>query len=303
MNTKELLKFGVEIELKSLDNRDFSIRPLVRGEEPHGISKVAKIVSEIGVKVDIRGWEHNHDNETWICKPDSSCGIELCSPVFERGNFQELTQVLNALQKHPEIKIDDRCSFHVHIGITSGDLVCFASPLAWWIKCEHLFVDSVPRHRKQNKYCRFIGKTSLFNDFELVLPDIIIGKLSDKYLTANSFHFFNKKRSSLEFRLCEGTKDPSVALNWIDVILNFVDRAIHKGLPEDYRWMTVKEIFDFLDFDSVNKICLKKWLAERLLKNMDFSDYFRAHVFKDYAEIYRSTFGQTPSFIVSGRDK
>lgn len=303
MNETDFLKFGVEIELKSLDGRDPSISPLQRGEPPFGISKIAELISSSGLKSEVRNWGHNHDNDIWICKPDSSCGIEVCSPVFENGDTKQIRQVMDVLGAEPDVKVDEKCSFHVHIGLKNSDLSCFASVLSWWVKCEHLFVDAFPKHRKRNKYCRFIGKTSLINDSELVSPQIIINKLSDKYLTANSFHLFNRNRNSVEFRLCEGIKDSNTALNWIGVVSHFVKKSIAAGLPEDYRWLEAGEIFDFLDFESSSRIDLKKWLVGRLLKNIDFSDGLRVHVFKKYAEIYSSTFGQTPSFIVGPRDK
>jgi hypothetical protein len=265
-------KFGVEIEINSFDNRDFFKNPLKRGELPVGLEDVANILSNFGTDAIVQPWGYNHNNSKWICKPDASCGIEVCSPVFEQNNFKELISVINLFASNDKIKIDDRCSFHVHVDIgTIEDFYnsnLLSSILAWWIKCEHVFMDFAVRHRKHNKYCRFIGKTELFDHDEKVSAFRAISKLSDKYLTLNTYHLFNKRRWTLEFRLGEGTKDEVFVKNWISIILKFIDRCGKTSPPDTYKWIHHHEVFDFLDF-SEKEIDLKIWFLKRLLLNCD----------------------------------
>ena len=221
---------GVEIELNSLDNRDFLKNPLLRGEMPFGIDRISGLISSIGLESEIHGWQYDHANKKWCCKPDSSCGIEICSPVLRFSELDQIFDVLDALAKHDEITTDNRCSFHVHVDLSQDEI---ASVLAWWIKCEHVFIDFATSNRKNNRYCRGVGLTSALNADDPVLPPVLFKKMSDKYLTANCFHFFNQKRSSVEFRLAEGTKNSEFASNWIALIFCFIDACKEEGIPKE----------------------------------------------------------------------
>lgn len=265
-------KFGVEIEINSFDNRDFFKIPLRRGENPIGLEEVADLLSNSGVDVEIQKWGYNHNNYKWICKPDASCGIEVCSPVFEQDNFKDLISVINLFASDNRIKVDERCSFHVHVETgreedfyNSNSL---SSILAWWIKCEHVFMDFAVPHRKNNKYCRFIGRTELFDHDEKVSAFRVISKLSDKYLTLNTYHLFNKRRFTLEFRIGEGTKDEIFVKNWLSIVFKFIDAAKKRQPPEDFKWLNHDDVFDFLDF-SQKELDLKIWFLKRLLLNCD----------------------------------
>lgn len=259
--------FGAEIEINSFDGRNFLDQPLRRGESPQGIKEIADVIANLGLDVGIQSWGYNHNNSKWICKPDSSCGIEICSPVLT--DKQELLAVIDAFSKDERVKIDNNCSFHVHFGIEKiknifdSDLLC--SILVWWIKCEHVFIDWAVPNRKQNRYCRFIGKTDLFDHEEKVCKFRVVSKLSDKYLSLNTYHLFNKNRNTIEFRLGEGTKDLLFVNNWIDLIYCFLESSTNNYSPKDYKWLDCEDVFDFLNLNKDLAI----WFLERLVDNCD----------------------------------
>lgn len=281
-------KFGVEIELNSFDNRDFAKNPLKRGELPDGVKEVTNAISNLGLEIQSQSWGYNHNNLKWICKPDASCGIEICSPVFDQDSTEDLILVINYLSSDDRIKIDERCSFHVHADIGSlenfYDSKILCSVLAWWIKCEHVFIDFAVKHRKHNRYCRFIGNTELFDHDENVSTFRLVSKLSDKYLTLNTYHLFNKRRHTLEFRLGEGTKDPIFVRNWISIINNFINSSKNKEPPNNYKWLDHSQVFDFLDFSDDQKQ-LKNWFLNRLVENCDLSDPKGKYSHTKYIEI------------------
>lgn len=284
---------GVEIELNSLDNRDFLSNPLLRGEMPFGIEQVSRLISNIGLESEVHSWQYDHGNKKWSCKPDASCGIEVCSPVLRFCELDQIFDVLDTINREDSIKADNRCSFHVHVDLSDDEV---GSVLAWWIKCEHVFMDFATAHRKNNKYCRGVGLTSLFNSDDPVIPCVLVKKMSDKYLTTNSFHFFNKKRRSIEFRLAEGTKNSEFASNWIALIFCFIDACKESGLPKDYVWLDTNEVLDFIFKNATAP--LKKWFLERLLSNclagscFPFDKETRRHAFDEYIVEYRKCFGE-----------
>ena len=191
-------RFGVEIELNSLDKRDFKLYPLKPGEMPAGIYEIGLMVSELfpNNKINFKTWHPVHNNDAWVLKPDSSCGIELCTPVL-RFN-QDLNIVHKAIT---EIKnkyydlVDDRCSFHVHVDVSDLSEMEITAVLAYWIKCEAVFMDSVPLHRKKNRYCMMIGSLDIFQHDTMVSFDLLVKKLGlQKYFTLNTFHYNRNNR-------------------------------------------------------------------------------------------------------------
>jgi len=257
-------RFGAEIELNSLDFRDFVKNPLRNGERPAGMDHVAGIVSRLGFSCEIQDWQYNHNPSCWSCKPDNSCGLELCSPVLDEGTKSQLFQVMDAISNDDSILVDERCAFHVHLELSSMDFndSC-ASILAWWIKCEHVFVDFASPLRKNNFYCKPIGLTDVFSSDEKVSSDIIFRKLSAKHFSANAFHLFNRRRPTLEFRVAEGTKNSFFADMWIRVLLRFAEVASNRGMPSDYLWISPEEVLKFMNLDGD----LESWFVSRLLSN------------------------------------
>lgn len=300
-------RFGVEIELNSSDQRDFKNQPLDKGESPSGIQYIATIIQEkIKCPVKISGWHHTHNNfDEWVLKPDSSCGIEVCSPPV-RGHvgLMQIVAAIEALSKDKEVKIDNRCSFHTHFGIedclvkstrpsmgykapaTSYDFeksVQLAAILAWWIKCEPVFLDSVPQHRKKNRYCQCIGMLDMFQHDDEIDPARIISVLGEhKYCTINTFHLVKGKRPTIEFRIIEweGCCNAHLAKNWIKLLAHFIETAKTRGLPKSYEpgnqwssllWLDPKDVLEFLGFAgsglSPNMIETRNWFLARLLSN------------------------------------
>ena len=157
-------RFGVEIELNSSDNRDFQEFPLASGELPEGIYDIANMITNhLGEKTLVKGWHSTHHNDGWVLKPDRSCGIEVCSPVSKGWEgIKSICNVVDLFEKTPQILADGRCSLHVHVDVSDCATEEVAKILYWWIKCESVFLDSVPFSRKKNRYCQCIGMTDLF---------------------------------------------------------------------------------------------------------------------------------------------
>jgi hypothetical protein len=255
--------------------------------------RISDLINSIGIPSVFKEWHYTDAQKLWVCKPDASCGIEVCTPVLERGRWGDVERVLEALSKDP-IEFDESCSVHVHVDFDSPDnswsseRLC--SLLSWWVKFEHIFVDFAVPWRKVNKYCKCIGETFLFDHDEKVSLPRAFSKLSDKYLTMNTFHMFNRRRSSVEFRLLEATKDFSLVEKWVKIIHSFVDSCKKNAPPENYTWADPEDFFSFVSMDDD----LKVWMLERLIsnspkkpsffasENSSASEYFRIKSLRDF---------------------
>jgi hypothetical protein len=278
-------RFGAEFEFCSFDNRDFKKYPLHEGELPEGIHDVASILMErLKVQVIVNKWHHTHNNEAWVLKPDSSAGIEMCSPVVKGWQgIKHVCRAIDAIQVEPKIKVDDRCGFHLHVEVSDCNNEEIGSILAHWIKCESVFLDSVPLKRKRNKYCQQIGLCPFFAHDENVDAYWLIDKLGEmKYYTINTFHLIKNKRRTIEFRIAEGEGclDQYLIKNWSRLLLHFVERAKMLPLPGKYNpsnpwsgylWLDLKDVMNLMGFDgSLSKGLeeTRNWFLARIAENI-----------------------------------
>lgn len=223
-------------------------------------------------------------------KPDSSCGIEICSPVSKgwRG-IHQICRVVEALGDKG-IAADSRCSFHVHVGVSDLSIDQVASVVAHWIKCEPIFIDSFPPRRKSSKYCQSISASDLYEIEDPISSDGILSRIAKlKYLTLCIKHYMmeQNRRDSLEFRLAEEVAcgDASFAKNWIRLCIQFVEETSKLPLPPDYSpgdrfsglcSLDVGDVLAILGLDRPKiSLGLKEmgdWLLRRLRDNTGRSD-------------------------------
>jgi hypothetical protein len=279
-------RFGVEIETNSLDGRDFINFPLDKHELPEGIDYIGELISKkLKTSVSLHNWHYTNNNNNWVLKPDRSCGLEICSPVSKgKYGMDQICQVIDVINEDPMINIDGRCSFHVHVNLNDCKKTDINAILAWWIKCEAVFIDSLPVSRKNTRYCQCIGASDLFyddfKDYEYL--NLELGE--HKYYTVNTYHMNKKRRNSIEFRILgnEGCLDSLIAKNWIRLLIHFVERAKERGLPRLWSnkgtswrgllWIDPIDVFEFLGFIgcelSEDMIEIRDWFLKRLKKNI-----------------------------------
>lgn len=296
------MRFGVEIELDDLDGRDFGLRPLLQGEMPSGIDEVKKLIEGLGLEVHVHTWKHNHNNSIWACKPDSSCGIEICSPVMEDSEIETLTAVVDALNRRKDFTTGENCSVHVHVDVSHLVESKFinseplSSVLSWWIKSEAVMFDSVPDRRRNSKFCRCIGLTDTVSHDEVLISSIMISRLSNKYFSLNTHHMFFGKRNSIEFRLMEGTKNSFDIQMWVRLILRFVESTSHLKRPNDLKWIDLDEVCKIISAPD-----LEDWLRLRIAlnsKDESSSFFWKDRLIREYSDSsLLVSFGQSSSII------
>lgn len=287
IDLKSYRRYGVEVELNTTTGiiKRWDIDAC---ETPDGSEEVAYLVSKATrERAYIQGWHHTHNNNHWIIKSDRSCGIEVCSPILKGWlGLKKIVRVIDFFNKS-QMSADDKCSLHVHVNIGDLDKTQLATVIAYWIKCEHIFMDAMPDSRKMNRYCQFIGMSDLFSHEFRMNPNDLINRVSSvKYYTLNAYHLqkggglgsHNTRRPTIEFRIAENNVciDPWEAKNWIRLCLHFVECTKDLGLPEDYRrddpstgllWLDAPDLFRILRFDeelSPGLCQVRSWFLERL---------------------------------------
>ena len=273
-------RFGVEVELNTRTGK--VKRPdSSRGEIPDGTDYVAQIVHKnTRERVDVLGWHHTNNNNSWIIKPDNSCGIEVCTPILKGwyGGLESFLKVVDGFAKDDRVKADKRCSLHIHVNVTDLDRYQKAAVIAGWIKCEHVMFEAMPYNRKVNRYCQLLGLTDLFCHDCPMDPDWLIRQVGNvKYYSMNTYHMMKGRRETIEFRIADGGAciDPYYAKNWIRLMLHFVECT--KNLPLiDYDpndkwssllWLDPEDVYKLLKFDqelSPGMAQVRDWFVHRL---------------------------------------
>lgn len=283
-------RFGAEIELNAFDSRDFKANPLRKypPEMPEGTEQIGTILAQAaGDEIRICRWHNTHNNSMWILKPDSSCGLEICSPVL-KGNIgvSQVYKIIDALANNADIVVDNRCSFHVHVNVDDLTHSQISVVLAYWLKCEHVFLNSVPANRKNNRYCHPVSRFDWFQTDTPMSSKLILEAFAYKYGTVNVYHLNKEERRTIEFRIAEEAVclDADAAKNWIWLVLHFVEVCSQMPMPEKYApdnkwssylWLDESDVIHLLGFadDDLSAILppeivsAKKWFCERLRDN------------------------------------
>lgn len=278
-------RIGIEIELNASDGL---ARPANRDDSPAGIDNIMELVAaNVEEGVTKTKYMHTENNPTWVVKPDASCGIEIVSPPMKGlVGVEKTVRLVHMLSKSGEVTADRRCSFHIHVELDLPKPL-IAAVVAWWLKCEAVFMDAMPATRQRNKYCQLIGLLPLFHVNKNYTPGEMIELTgSVKYLSFNTFMMVESDfaRKTCEFRVGENDMctNPLFIKNWIRLILHFVEMAVTRGMPDPYVkgnkwtsvcWLDPKDVFSFLGFwDEVPKYQLsnglrqvRDWFLARLL--------------------------------------
>lgn len=275
-------RVGIELEANTPSGE---IKRLSKNEAPEGAQYIGALIHDITKeRVEIHGWHNTHNNNCWIIKPDSSCGVEICTPILKGWTgLKSLLHVIDGMKGH--VSSDGRCSLHAHVNVSDLSIDKIASVISWWIKCELVFMDLMPERRKCNRYCQLIGLSDFIDIDSDYDPELLIELLADqKYYSINTFHLRKDRRKTLEFRFMgnEGCIDSYTAKNWIRLILYFVEVVSVLNMPKPYEygnqwssfcWLDPIDVFDLLGFDNPKLLSpglkqVRDWTLCRLLKNV-----------------------------------
>lgn len=298
--TKCSRRFGVEIEYNSFDKES---RSRSDNDLPLGIYEIANCISNtIGESVEVNKWHYTNNNSLWEVKPDSSCGIEVCSPPL-RGvsGINEIVHVIENLSTYKNVYADQRCSLHVHVDIEDFTHEQVLNLFEKWVNFEIFFILMTKPNRWLNQYCIPIGFSKEFDSEIYYGFDECTRKLSSyKYYAINLFHYVKNKRKTIEFR-CMGNEscmDSDEAKNWCKLLLCFVERCKEFLGNKDFaklQYMSLTDAMNFLNISEYfndNEILF--WIIEKLsdalsdrcfLTNENFSYYWEAIINKNKIEI------------------
>jgi hypothetical protein len=189
--------------------------------------------------------------------------MEVCTPIMKGWvGLKKVCEVVQAFAVDPKIKIDNRCSVHLHVEVSDLESAELASVIAHWFKVEPIFMDSVPVNRKRNRYCQFMGMTGMIqHDAKFNFADLAKRVGQVKYYSLNTNQMFRNGRKTIEFRIIEGegVKDPFLIKNWVRLCIHFVEMARRLPFPGPYKendpwsslcWLDPEDALRLLGFSN-----------------------------------------------------
>ncbi len=206
-------KFGVEIEFKSLSG--------------YSLWEIREAVESKGLTCRNDGYNH-HDSQTdWKLVPDSSCGYELVSPILsgEDGLHQiELAcEALNSVG----VKVDKSCGLHVHVDARDLSQKDIGKVFVAYARWERLFDALMPESRRANNntYCSGIERAYQRHKEDFVKNPVVAyhNHIGTRYVKVNLTSVV--AHGSIEFRQHSGTTSAEKIINWVVLMVGFVDET------------------------------------------------------------------------------
>lgn len=236
LNFDENLTFGVEIEYGNAKSNK--------------VERVLKKFSENPEYGYYGKWNFTNDPNFTKFKDGVIYGGEVKTPIFsnDEEKFEELKIMCDKLNKFNAI-IDDRMGLHIHVSkdIFSMDEIKLIKFLKMYAVYEHIiykfgYNGKYPREVLES-YAYPIRKTILdiINSNSLTLNfNHIVHNLNERLLSKESgVNFANLENgilstNTVEFRMCNGTIDPIVIQNEINLFCNLLLKIKSDNYDIDY---------------------------------------------------------------------
>lgn len=221
--------FGIEIEAFGLPMRT-----------------VAATIADAGIVCNAEGYNH-HTSRNWKVVSDGSIrgdyGFEVVSPILSGAEgLAQVRTVMEALAA-AGAKVNKTTGLHVHIGARDFSLREFRNIAKNYIIFEDFFDAIMPLSRRANN-CPYIrsnrysvggdytnaaaqrvcDKVDTCNTIDEIIRVICPSNYSEaRYHKLNLTAFY--RHGTVEFRQHSGTVDADKAVNWIELLIQFVNRA------------------------------------------------------------------------------
>lgn len=302
MSRSSQRKFGVEFEVSPTFTKLELAEKLKFFEKHQGTGRHVQV--EPGVK----GWAESICNDYWHVKYDSSCGPtittttssgkekktkssgwEIASFIASGNNDIILISKLAAFLAEQRVESNINCGFHIHVD--TGDFTPrqMGILMSRWIALEPILLHALPKHRRNNKYCKPLFKKFSRSLQFVATPEDLWDIISpenfyphenpEKKVSINSVGYAQKqiqsshKRPTIELRLPEGLLEEEFVANWMRLFVHFVDTSfVQKEMTPINSCTTVESVLVLLGIWNTNTAFdenlhnLRIWLLKRIVQ-------------------------------------
>jgi len=235
-------------------------------------------------------YQQDYDNDYWHVKFDRSCGDIRDQGGWEVASYKasgyedvdNIVQVCDAL-KNAGVKTNEECGFHIHAEIADFAHAQASVMAAMWLKMESVVLEMLPKHRRSNKYAKYMSKIfegdiakvyTAAQFWELVRPKRFDNPNRRVALNLCNYAQWIPGRRTVELRLPEGTSESKDVKNWIRFFINFIDTAKNSVFPESLNPVDLVGTLKISGLHNENPFFLlskglrdtKLWAIDRILQ-------------------------------------
>lgn len=196
-------RYGIEIEFTHTDRSD-NIR-----------DEIVSALRQAGITAENQDYNHR-TQRCWKLVTDSSCGLELVSPILE--GYDGLDQIKTVLEvlRRLGAKVNKDCGTHVHLDARWLDFEQIKAFAQKFINNEDLFDAIQPESRRGNKnrYCQGHRRRNVSRTRSIEKLILAVGVNRYTKLNLHSFHRYG----SIEIRHHAGTLNYNKISNWIQLL-------------------------------------------------------------------------------------
>lgn len=304
-NFQSQRRFGVEFEVSATYTKKELGKFIETFEKGQGSGK--SILIEEGEK----GWAESNANNYWHVKYDSTCGplgkksgsivdpmhhgweiaSYVCKGIDDVLCVSKVAQYLSDCR----VLVNQNCGLHIHAETLDFNAYEMGILYSHWLRIEEMIIHSLPKHRKNNKYCKPISKRFKTKLGKVVNPSQLWDVVKptnfyphenpQKKVAINSIGFAQglkedyHTRRTIELRLPECILNEQYVQNWLVLFLHFIDTTKTRGFLDYTKSCDnpLEETLWVLGLEEKNKdkfvllgdklFQLKCWFLERLINN------------------------------------
>ena len=183
------------------------------------------------------GYRNESHSGYWKLTRDGSCGNELVSPILSgKEGLEEVKKVTEILINFPQIKVNKNCGLHVHIDARDLSKKQITKVFLNYAKWEKVFDALVPpsRRRDSNGFCKSIEWILNYSTLNEEFKKDYARSYSqhfDKYYKVNLIPYVTQ--GSIEFRQHSGTLNADKIINWVILLIGFVEKTSKGHYADD----------------------------------------------------------------------
>lgn len=284
LDKKELIKEIENMKFLYRDKLNFSTRIKFGIEIEYGNAKKSEIMDTLsnltGEDLEYKTyhrWQYTFDYKIMIEEDNEYYGGEISSPIFrnKKQYFKQIKYVCEVLKKYGAT-INDKTGFHVHV--SEDILKSRLKYLENFLKIYMLYEDIIFKFGFYGQNPRKVINT-YSKPSSLKIYDILVNKTYSSYQELNRLLFpFSSKfysitkgeyKPTFEFRNCNGTIDPIIIQNNINLFCNLLESSKNKNID-----------IEKIDYDF-NKFKLTLYSSLSLPKDIDRALEFSDIIFKN----------------------
>ena len=214
-------KFGIEIEFANAN-----------------LTQVENTMREAGINLRREGYNHTR-RDYWKLVTDQTVstggysyhagtgdGGELVSPVLcGEDGLRELEAALDALNSHPDVRIDRRCGLHVHLSWDNMQAEHIKEIVRRYAKFENQIDRWMPRSRRGSS-CSWCSST-IDNSVDRVgdMSDLSARRAGMQRECKINLDAYSR-HGTIEFRHHSGTTEYTKISNWVKFLIAFAQKSI-----------------------------------------------------------------------------